>query len=81
MLLPKQIHEDIATYNKESLELLKDNPWLVPATLAITTAPMVICAYGFWKNRQLSKKLKIEREKTKQLALNQATPHGLQSIE
>ncbi len=71
MLLPKEIHEDITAYNKESFELLKDNPWLVPAVLAVSTAPIVISAYGFWKNRQLSKKLKIEREKTKQLALKQ----------
>lgn len=72
MLTPEDIHQDMKEMNETKLEIIRKNPWLIPASLCITMMPVVISVHGFWKNRQLSKKLKIEREKTKQMALEQA---------
>lgn len=72
MLTPEKLHQEIKANTDVSLEIIRKNPWLIPASIALTTAPLTISVYGFWKNRQLSKQLKIEREKTKQIALNKA---------
>ena len=69
MLTPDKIHQDIKDYNMAKLEIVKKNPWIVPAVCAWMVIPVVVSAHGFWKDRQLKKQLKIEREKTKQLAL------------
>lgn len=71
MLTPEDMQQEMKEFNETKLEILKKNPWLIPATISLTTVPLVIAIHGFWKNRQLSKKLKIEREKTKQLMLEQ----------
>jgi len=70
MLMPEELHQEMKAQREFNMELLQKNPWLIPATIALTTVPMAIGIHGFWKNRQLSKKLKIEREKTKQIVLN-----------
>lgn len=72
MLTPEKLHQEMKAYNDASLEIVRKNPWLIPASIALTTVPLTISVYGFWKNRQLSKQLKIEREKTKQMALSKA---------
>ena len=72
MLTPEELHAEMKEYNEFQMKLVQENPWLIPASIALTTIPMAICVHGFWKNRQLSKKLKIEREKTKQLVLGPA---------
>ena len=71
MLTPEQLHTDMKKYNEDKLEIIRENPWLIPASIALTVLPMAISIRGFWKNRQLKKELKIEREKTKQLSLKQ----------
>ncbi|KRN98642.1 hypothetical protein [Companilactobacillus kimchiensis] len=78
MLTPEDIHQDMKEYNEEKMALLRENPWLIPTSLLITTIPFAVSAYGFWRNRQLQKKLKIEREKTKQMALKQVLPKNHQ---
>lgn len=55
-------------------ELIHDNPWLVPSTMALQVLPLVVIAHGYWKTRQLKTQLQIEREKTKQLRINQYRP-------
>jgi len=69
MLTPEEFHEDMKQYNEEKLAIIRKNPWLIPASIASTAIPMAVFIHGFWKNRELQKKLKIEREKTKQMAL------------
>lgn len=54
--------------------LINDNPWLIPATVALEILPATAMIHGFWKNRQLKKQLQIERERTKQLRINQYRP-------
>lgn len=76
-MLPKEICEEIHKYDDESFKVIEKNPWLIPATLAWITIPTAICLHGFWKNRQLKKQLKIEREKTKQLTLTNYHEHNL----
>lgn len=54
---------------------LHDYPWLIPISVALQALPAAVMIHGFWKNRQLKKELQIERERTKQLRLEQpATP-------
>lgn len=72
MLTPADIHQEIKEHREFQNELLRKNPWLIPASIALTVVPMAISIHGFWKYRQLQKQLKIEREKTKQLALEHA---------
>lgn len=74
MYTPEELHEDIEKYNEGKLEIIRENPWLIPASIALTAIPLAISIHGFWKNRQLKKELKIEREKTKQLALGKPLP-------
>lgn len=46
------------------LKLVNDKPWLIPSTVFLEMIPVSIVAYGFWKNRRLKTRLKIEHEKT-----------------
>lgn len=69
MLTPEELHAEMKEYNEFQMKMVQENPWLIPATIALTTIPVAICIHDFWRNRQLSKKLKIEREKTKRLVL------------
>lgn len=71
MFTPEELHQEIKAYHDDQMALLQKNPWLIPATISLTVVPMAIAIHGFWKNRQLQKQLKIEREKTKQMALEQ----------
>jgi len=71
MLPPKAIHQAINQHHAEMNDLIQKNPWLIPATLALNIIPVAISAHGFWQARQLHLKLKIEREKTKQIAVEQ----------
>jgi len=70
MLTPEEFHEDMKHYNEEKLAIIRKNPWLIPVSIAWTVFPVVVSIHGFWKNRELQKKLKIEREKTKQMSLD-----------
>ncbi|HCD08396.1 transposase [Companilactobacillus crustorum] len=69
MLTPEKLHQDVKEYNDESFKLIEKNPWLIPTSVALLTFPIAVSIHGFWKNAILKKKLKIEREKTKQLKL------------
>lgn len=69
MLSPEEIHQDFKEYSQAELDIIHDNPWLIPASIALCTVPLAISIHGFWKNRILNKQLKIERERTKQMAL------------
>lgn len=71
MLTPKMIHNDVSTHHEQFLTILEKDPWLIPALTALHIVPVVVAAHGFYKTLALSKQLKIEREKTKQLALQQ----------
>ncbi|AVK62046.1 transposase [Lactobacillus sp. CBA3605] len=71
MLPSKMTRAALATHRERVFTLVNKAPWLIPVTLTIELLPFAISAHGFWKTRQLSKQLKIEREKTKQLALQQ----------
>lgn len=71
MLTPEDINEEIKEYNETKLEIIRENPWLIPASVALMAIPMAVSIHGFWKNAQLKKRLKIEREKTKQLQMEQ----------
>lgn len=71
MLTPKTIHRDISAHHAQVLTIVEQNPWLIPALTALHTVPIAVAVHGFWKSRALGKQLKIEREKTKQLALQQ----------
>ncbi|RRK11393.1 transposase [Lactiplantibacillus garii] len=71
MLTPKMIHDDISTHHEQFLTILERNPWLIPTLTTLHVIPVAIAVHGLCKNRALSKQLKIEREKTKQLALQQ----------
>jgi len=79
MLTPEDLHKDMKQYNEEKLEIIRENPWIIPASIALTLIPAAVSIHGFWKNRLLKKQLKIERERTKQLALknSEATGTGL----
>ncbi|ETY75018.1 hypothetical protein [Lactiplantibacillus fabifermentans] len=71
MLTPKMMHADCQAHRAEVLKIVQDHPWMVPATVALHVLPIAIMAHGFWKTRELNKRLKIEQEKTKRLALKQ----------
>ncbi|WP_318766970.1 transposase [Lactiplantibacillus carotarum] len=71
MLTPKMIHNDVSAHHQQFLNILEKDPWLIPALTVVHTVPVAIAIHGWCKNRALSKQLKIEREKTKQLALQQ----------
>ena len=71
MLTPKTIHDDLHEHHTQVVQLFSKHPWLIPATTLLHIIPVVVGINGFWKSRALSKQLKIEREKTKQLALQQ----------
>ena len=71
MLTPKTIHDDLHEHHTQVVQLFSKHPWLIPATTLLHIIPVVVDINGFWKSRALSKQLKIEREKTKQLALQQ----------
>lgn len=71
MLTPKIIHNDLHEHHRQVVQLFEKTPWLIPATTLLHIVPVAIGVHGFWKSRALSKQLKIEREKTKQLALQQ----------
>ena len=79
MLTPEKIHQDVKAYHEEEMELLKKNPWLIPATMALSLVPVALGIHGFWKNRQLHNQLKIECERTKQLAIKSNDLQGLHS--
>jgi len=71
MLTPKTIHDDLHEHHTQVVQLFSKYPWLIPATTLLHIIPVAIGVHGFWQSRALSKQLKIEREKTKQLALQQ----------
>lgn len=71
MLTPKKIHTDISAHHEQFIEILAKEPWLIPSLTALHLVPVVIGVKGFWKSSELRLKLKIEREKTKQAALQQ----------
>lgn len=71
MLTPQKIHQDISAHHGQVLDIFASHPWLIPTLTAMHTLPLIIAIPGFWKSRALNKQLKIEREKTKQLALQQ----------
>ncbi len=50
-------------------KLVSENPWLIPATVSLEIIPVSLMIHGFWKNRQLKKQVKIEKERTKQFQL------------
>ncbi|WP_125764889.1 transposase [Companilactobacillus hulinensis] len=56
---------------ERAINLISDKPWLIPATVLLEIIPVSIVAYGFFKNRRLQTKLKIEREKTMRAYLKQ----------
>ena len=66
---PKKLFEFEKMMREKHLDFVKENPWIVPPVVALTTIPVAIAAVGFFHNRSLKKKLKIEREKTKQMEL------------
>jgi len=71
MFPSKSLHQAMAAHHAEINALIQKNPWLIPATLAWNILPIVVIGHGFWKTQQLRMQLKIEREKTKQLAVTQ----------
>jgi len=55
-------------------DLIDEHPWLIPTTVMLEVIPITVMAHGFWKNRQLKKRLQIERERTKQMQINRFRP-------
>ncbi|QMU08674.1 hypothetical protein [Levilactobacillus suantsaii] len=73
----KRSTDSIAAKHQANLrELVQDNPWLIPTTVALELVPATLLVYGFWKNRHLKKQLLIERERTQQLRLRQVRLGG-----
>lgn len=74
----KTVTVDFAKLANQRAEFVKENPWLIPAGLAIQMIPLSLLIYGHVKTNIYKKKLQIEREKTKQLTLQLQTehPHG-----
>ncbi|GAK47484.1 transposase [Secundilactobacillus oryzae JCM 18671] len=66
---PKQLFEFEKEMRQQNMALVKENPWLVPPVVALAVLPVAVATVGFFHNRSLKNKLKIEREKTKQLTL------------
>ncbi|WP_057878245.1 hypothetical protein [Levilactobacillus paucivorans] len=65
------VAEPLATHHDDMKALVTENPWLIPATLFMEVLPATVIIHGYWKTRQLKKQLQIERERTKQLQLEQ----------
>lgn len=76
MLSPEESRKNLEESNQQAFEIIHDNPWLIPAVFGTMTIPVAIAVHGFWKNRLVKKQLKIERERTKQLAIKNAEPKG-----
>lgn len=74
----KTVTIDLAKLASQRAEFVKENPWLIPAGLAIQMIPLSLLIYGHVKTNIYKKKLQIEREKTKQLNLQIQNnhPHG-----
>ncbi|WP_203651974.1 hypothetical protein [Secundilactobacillus yichangensis] len=74
----KTVTVDFAKLANQRAEFVKENPWLIPAGLAIQMIPLALLIHGHVKTNIYKKKLQIEREKTKQLTLQLQTehPHG-----
>ena len=74
----KTVTVDFAKLASQRAEFVKENPWLIPAGLAIQMIPLALLIRGRVKTNIYKKKLQIEREKTKQLAmqLQNEHPHG-----
>ncbi|AKP02251.1 hypothetical protein [Companilactobacillus pabuli] len=70
----EEIYQEMQKYNEKELEIIRKDPWIIPATVAWMAIPAAICIRGFWKNRQLKTQLKIEREKTKRASLRLSEP-------
>jgi len=73
MLIPKEVRQDLKEHHSQMLKTFDQNSWIIPVITLLHIIPLAIGIHGFWKNRALNKQLKIEREKTKQLALEQVT--------
>ncbi|WP_047999083.1 hypothetical protein [Lactiplantibacillus herbarum] len=73
MLIPKEIRNDLKAHHNEMLKTFNQNSWIIPIITLLHIIPLAIGIHGFWKSRALNKQLKIEREKTKQLALEHVT--------
>jgi len=73
MLSPKEARNNLKEHRGQILKTIERNSWLIPVLAVLHTIPIVLWIHGFWKNRALNKQLKIEREKTKQLALDRVT--------
>ncbi|VDG32460.1 transposase [Lactobacillus paraplantarum] [Lactiplantibacillus mudanjiangensis] len=71
MLTPQDWHHEIKEHHERAYTLVKSQPWLIPTVMIVHLIPVALTIHGFWKNRALHNQLKIEREKTKQLALAQ----------
>ncbi|MQS76876.1 transposase [Lactobacillus halodurans] len=76
MLTPEEFKEEFDKLNEEKMAIVKGNPWVIPAASAFCAIPLAICIHGYWKNRQLKNKYKIEREKTKQLTIENKAGHN-----
>lgn len=61
--------DQLSNFVDQREEFIKDNPWLIPAGIAIQVIPLALLIHGHMKTSIYKKKLQIEREKTKQLAL------------
>ncbi|MCH5462877.1 hypothetical protein HC026_07375 [Lactobacillus sp. LC28-10] len=74
----KTVTVDFAKLANQRAEFVKENPWLIPAGLAIQMIPLALLIHGHVKTNIYKKKLQIEREKTKQLELQLQSghPHG-----
>lgn len=61
---------------QDGTAIVEVNPWLIPTTVAVATLPVAVWIASRAKTRNLKKQLQIEREKTKQLMLQQGGgPH------
>lgn len=70
--MAKEITVDLSDLQRiadKHTEIIKDNPWLIPAGLALELIPLALFIHGRAQNGIYRKKLQIEREKTRQLML------------
>lgn len=68
----RTINVDLKQLSKlaeEPVTLVRENPWLIPAALGVEIIPLSLMILGRTRNQIYRKKLQIEREKTKQLAM------------
>jgi len=76
----KTVTVDFEKLASRHAEFIKENPWLIPVGLTVHMIPLALLVYGHVKTNIYKKKLQIEREKTKQLALqlqsNRPQGHG-----